>query len=150
MNLSLSWPMLLAALWGTGLPASAEMYKWRDAEGQVHYSRSPPPGQPAERIKPPPKVDTTKAREALDEKIEKQAIEADERRDREEEAEKAAAQAEAREAACTEARAEAERLAGAARSYRTEADGTRVIQTDEEHKASIAKAESWIEEHCKP
>ncbi|MGH2577901.1 MAG: DUF4124 domain-containing protein, partial [Actinomycetota bacterium] len=56
------WPLLCAALCAAASPVFAEMYKWRDAEGQVHYSESPPPGRPVETIKPPPKVDSTKAR----------------------------------------------------------------------------------------
>jgi len=35
-------PFLLAA------PASAKMYKWRDANGVLHFSQEPPPGQAVE------------------------------------------------------------------------------------------------------
>jgi hypothetical protein len=146
------WPLLCAALCAAALasPVSAEMYKWRDAEGQVHYSESPPPGQPAETIKPPPKVDSTKAREALDREIEKFDIRADERHDQEEEARKKAAEDKESQMACEEAWHQAESLADKPRSYRTESDGTRIIQTDEEHQASIAQRRAWIALHCKP
>lgn len=130
-------------------PATADMYKWRDADGGVHYSESPPPGQPAELIKPPPKFDSTQAREALDKKKEKFDIEADERWDEKQEARKKAAQEEENQKACDEARREAASLADSPRSYRIAPDGMRIIQTDEEHKASIAKLEAWIAEHCK-
>lgn len=126
------------------------MYKWRDAAGQVHYSESRPPGRPVETIKPPPKVDSTRAREALDKEIERSEIRADERRDQEKEARKKAAEDKEKQVACEEARHQAESLADKPRSYRIESDGTRIIQTDEEHQASIAKRRAWIALHCKP
>ncbi len=144
------WPLLCAALCAAASPVLAEMYKWRDAEGQVHYSESPPPGQPVETIKPPPKVDSTKAREALDKEIGKFDIRADERHDQEEEARKKAAEDKDNQVACQEARRQARSLADKPRSYRTESDGTRVTQTDEEHQASIANTRAWIAEHCQP
>ncbi|MGH8478089.1 MAG: DUF4124 domain-containing protein [Gammaproteobacteria bacterium] len=144
------WPLLCAALCAAASPVLAEMYKWRDAEGQVHYSESPPPGRPAETIKPPPKVDSTRAREALDKEIERFDIRADERQDREDEARKKATEDKENQSACQEARRQAESLADSPRSYRTESDGTRVIQTDEEHQASVAKTRDWIALHCEP
>ena len=144
------WPLLCAALCAAASPVLAEMYKWRDAEGQVHYSESRPPGRPVETIKPPPKVDSTKAREALDKEIEEFDIRADERHDQEEETRKKAAGDKESQVACEEARRQAESLADSPRSYRTESDGTRTIQTDEEHQASIAETRAWIAEHCQP
>ncbi|MGQ0595118.1 MAG: DUF4124 domain-containing protein [Gammaproteobacteria bacterium] len=139
---------LCAAAAASGV--SADMYKWRDAEGQVHYSESPPPGRAAETIKAPPKVDSTKAREALDKEIERFDIRADERQDQEEEARKKGAEDKENQSACQEARRQAESLADSPRSYRTESDATRIIQTDEEHQASIAKTRDWIALHCQP
>ena len=144
------WPLLCAALCAAASPVLAEMYKWRDAEGQVHYSESPPPGRPVETIKLPPKFDSTKAREALDKEIEKFDIRADERHDQEEEARKKAAADKENQVACQEARNQARSLADKPRSYRIEPDGARVTQTDEEHQASIAKTRDWIALHCKP
>ena len=144
------WPLLCAALCVAASPVLAEIYKWRDAAGQVHYSEYPPPGRPVETIKLPPKVDSTKAREALDKEIEKFDIRADERHDQEEEARQKAAGDKESQVACEEARRQAESLANSPRSYRTESDGTRTIQTDEEHQASVAKTRDWIALHCKP
>ncbi|MDQ3775930.1 MAG: hypothetical protein M3461_17035 [Pseudomonadota bacterium] len=62
----------------------------------------------------------------------------------------AAAEDKENQMACQEARHRAESLADKPRSYRTESDGTRVIQTDEDHQASIAKMRAWIAEHCQP
>ena len=112
--------------------------------------RVPAPGRPVETIKPPPKFDSTKAREALDKEIEKFDIRADERHDQEEEARKKAAEDKENQVACQEARSQARSLADKPRSYRIEPDDIRVTQTDEEHQASIAKTRDWIALHCQP
>lgn len=41
------------------LPASAQIYQWRDAQGNVHYSDTPPPSEKVRTVKdrtPPPPV----------------------------------------------------------------------------------------------
>ncbi|HKJ76593.1 MAG TPA: DUF4124 domain-containing protein, partial [Gammaproteobacteria bacterium] len=35
-------------------PVAAAMYKWTDADGNVHYSQTPPPSGQAEEMAPPP------------------------------------------------------------------------------------------------
>ncbi|MGH8591528.1 MAG: DUF4124 domain-containing protein [Gammaproteobacteria bacterium] len=153
----LSWPLLCAALCAAASPVLAEMYKWRDPEGQVHYSESRPPGRRVETIKPPRKVEWTKVRDALDKEIEKFDIRADERHDQEEEARKKAAKDKESQVACEEARRHARttqtellrRFVGEL-NRRTESEGTRVRQTDEEYQASIAQTRAWIAELCQP
>ena len=44
----------LLALAVVALPASAQMYKWTDASGRIHYSDTPPPEGKAEEIKVAP------------------------------------------------------------------------------------------------
>ena len=41
------------ALAGTPLLVAAEVYRWVDDRGQVHYSQVPPPGRDAQAIGPP-------------------------------------------------------------------------------------------------
>lgn len=43
---------VLAVLAALSVPAvlASQIYKWRDAQGQVHYSESPPAGVPAEKL----------------------------------------------------------------------------------------------------
>ena len=55
----------------------ADVYKWLDDDGQVHYSQQPPPGQQAEMIKapPPPAIDPAKAQQEIDTLIEQQKAE---------------------------------------------------------------------------
>jgi glutaredoxin len=43
---------LLAAALSPHLPAAAQVYKWTDAQGTVHYSDTPPPQQRTSQLKP--------------------------------------------------------------------------------------------------
>jgi uncharacterized protein DUF4124 len=50
----------------------AKMYKWIDADGNTHYTQSPPPdGIESETIKVPGKVDAESAQKSLEEKKKK-------------------------------------------------------------------------------
>ena len=42
--------LLLLALLIAPLPAGAEVYKWTDAQGRLHYSDSPPPEVKAKQV----------------------------------------------------------------------------------------------------
>lgn len=42
---------LLLVLLSLALPAGAEIYRWTDAQGKVHYSDSPPPEAQAKQVK---------------------------------------------------------------------------------------------------
>jgi glutaredoxin len=44
---------LLLACACAHIPAAAQMYKWTDAQGTVHYTDTPPPAQKASQIKAP-------------------------------------------------------------------------------------------------
>jgi glutaredoxin len=46
-------PGLLLAGAAAHLPAAAQMYKWTDAHGTVHYTDTPPPAQKASQIRAP-------------------------------------------------------------------------------------------------
>jgi glutaredoxin len=46
-------PALLACA-AAPIPAAAQLYKWTDAQGTVHYSDTPPPAQKSSRIEAPP------------------------------------------------------------------------------------------------
>jgi len=73
------WVTLGVALASPGL--LAEMYKWVDDEGQVQYSQSPPPGRPAQTIKPPPKVDSKAARDNLKQQLQDFEVRGDKRQE---------------------------------------------------------------------
>ena len=103
---TLLWVTLGVALASPDL--LAEMYKWVDDEGQVQYSQSPPPGRPAQTIKPPPKVDSKAAREKLKKQLQEFEVRGDKRQEQAEADQKTQEQAGERKADCEAAR---ERLA---------------------------------------
>ena len=56
---------IILLLWGFIFSGTvvAELYKWVDADGNTHYTQSPPPdGIAVDTIKPPPKVNTESAK----------------------------------------------------------------------------------------
>ncbi len=130
----------------------AEMYKWTDEQGQVHYSQSPPPGRPAQTIAPPPRVDTEAAIKALEDqkkrmekgakKIEKQAKKAAEKQ----QADKNETD---RKQACETWRQNLEKLRNVP-VYKTTVEGGREYLTDEQRQAEIENTERKVAEHCNP
>ena len=131
--------------------AQAAIYKWVDANGDVHYSQNPPPpGVAGETLQPPPPdVDTETATKQLNEQ-ERQFEEF--HKQREEQADKesqAAAELALQQKNCQMAK---DRLA----SYEqrpninfVQEDGSRVRATEEERQAEIKKSEDMIQEFCK-
>ncbi len=51
--------------------SSAEVYKWTDENGQVHYGQQPPQGKQAQQIKapPPPTIDPRDAEKKIEQLI---------------------------------------------------------------------------------
>ncbi len=146
---SLLCAILLPALIATG-QAAAEMYKWVDENGQVHYSQLPPPGAKAETVKPPPKVDTEqavdelKAREkGFDERRKAEAKQAETTVKKEEEAA-------AKQKNCEIAKRNLEGMEAAPqKSFKTDANGNRVRLTEEERQKEIAEMQKIIARDCK-
>ena len=139
---------LVVALASPGL--LAEMYKWVDDQGQVQYSQSPPPGRPAQIIKPPPKVDSKAAREKLKQQLQDFEVRGDERQEQAEADQKKEEEAGERKAACETAREQLTRLESNPRILRVEKDETRTRLTEEERQAAIAEARKQVEKHCGP
>ncbi len=138
--------VLLACL---SAPVMAEIYKWVDAEGNVHYTQNPPPdGVEAALIKPPPRVDAAAAEEALKEKLEGIDSRADARRKQAAEQQQADAKMKARERRC----ADAKRRRDSYRAPRVNAiakDGTYTRLPEEQRLSELKKTNDYISEHCK-
>ncbi len=138
----------LCALIGTDA-RGAGLYKWIGENGEVTYSQFPPPDKQAETIKPPPKVDTEKAREELKERSEraneyvenaKKATAA--RQDKEKEAAELAQK-------CQRVRDNLFMLERRNRLYQTDAQGNRIRVGEEQRQAEIKQAKEQLAEHCK-
>ncbi|HUR41568.1 MAG TPA: DUF4124 domain-containing protein [Verrucomicrobiae bacterium] len=81
--------------------ALAQVYRWTDAQGRIHYSQVPPPGGTAQTLAPPPAAGPAPNQESLNKSLQ-DAIKA-EPKVREEAARIAGEQAQ-RQAQCQQAR----------------------------------------------
>lgn len=145
--------ILLLAWALTWLPAQAEIRKWVDEHGQVHYEETT--GESYSSVPSSGPRDEA-GEEALRQEQEraqrqKRVLEAmaSERRARQQEKEKS--DKERREAAtrCEQAKQELSRRQSAGYLYRKGKDGEREVFTDEEHAGSIAEAEAAVKKRCK-
>lgn len=129
-------------------PASAEMYKWVDDEGNVQYTQTPPPDRQAETIKPPPSVDSESAGKTLTEK--KQQLDMRRQQDSRaaEETQKVAAEAAKKKQACEAARQSLEKLQSTPRVYEKDAYGDRRRIAEEERQKRISEAQERIGKTC--
>lgn len=132
------------------VPAAAQVYKWTDDDGRVHYSDTPPSDTDATLL-PIESAETDleatlREQVARERKLElREQTEADE-------AEDAAAEAAHRaavERACEQARVRVEKLESEPRIWRVGEDGTRRIYTEDEHAAALAEARQQVREWCR-
>jgi hypothetical protein len=154
--------VLLAMIMATGL-ASAQTYKWTDADGKVHYSDQPPPANAKEQgtVKqlkpsaPPPaaaSAPTEKGAPAAKTPAEQEAdfkkrqVEAAER----EAAEKQkAAEAEQKRKYCESARAALKNFEIGGRFSTTNAQGERDYLTDAQIAQQTARLKQSVDSACK-
>ena len=128
--------------------AGAEMYKWVDEYGEVHYTQSKPVGQSAEVIKPPPKVDSEAALKKLEEQKKQASSLREERLEKAKKQEESEEKESERAAQCEEARKELGELLRAQRVFTTDAKGEQVQVGEEERLAAIGQAQQKIAEIC--
>lgn len=130
--------------------APAEVYKWTDTEGRVHFGDRPPQGE-AETLQLPEAAgsgvaDTPEAR------LEKQrrllrAFE-EERRQKRDAQEQARREKAERQRNCAEARDDLRNQETAGAVYRLGPDGQRVFLDDAERAQSLAQARAAVERWC--
>ena len=137
-------PILFAAMLVSPL-ATAEIYRWVDPQGNVHFDARPRPG--AEQIEVRPQVverdDASREREARTERF------FDARRQEQQAADQTASEAHARrEQECSQLRRELSRLSRGGRYFRADAKGDRVYYSDEEIGAAQRQLASRISQNC--
>ncbi|MFP5429587.1 MAG: DUF4124 domain-containing protein [Gammaproteobacteria bacterium] len=154
--------IIVLALWLAALPAQAELYKWTDAQGRVHFTdRKPAEGGKVETLKTP-QLTTPGGREAesaslpsavgqkslLDRQKRMADILAQERE--QEEAAQARKKKEDAERLrkCHEAR-DYRRNAQGSRLYDIDHKGERVFMDDKAHDAHMRELDNAIKEFCK-
>ena len=139
--------LLTAAI--TIRPALARMYQWVDAQGNTHYTQSPPPdGIEGRVIKPPPVIDSAKAQEQLQNR--QQLLDTlREKRINNNQAERQKKQdVDQQKARCEQAKA---RLASYQRPRVSliGEDGSPSRATEEQRQAEITRSKEYVRELCK-
>ncbi|WP_394375559.1 DUF4124 domain-containing protein [Stutzerimonas frequens] len=125
--------------------ASAQIYRWTDAEGRVHFGQRPAAG--AEQIEVRPQVverdDQTREREARSERF------FDARRQEQQAAREQASQTrEAQEQECQSLRNRLSQLQLGGRFFRNDAAGERVYYSDSELEAARQHLAARISQVC--
>jgi outer membrane murein-binding lipoprotein Lpp len=129
-------------------PIHAAMYKWKDANGQVHYTQSPPPeGVTGEAVKPPPKVDTESAVEELKSKQEGFDKRLEEKAKADSEASQAAEKAAEKAKYCEDLRNNLAGLQSAQRIFTGEGEERRRMDEDE-RQARIKEINDKLAKDC--
>lgn len=142
----------LAGLLMAGL-ASADIYRWQDADGVTHYTDTPPEGIPSTRIsvdsRPTDKARISNAQAQARGKQQAQLlIEQEEMATEKEGAAQAAKQAEERAQACAQARQRLETYNNSRRLYRELENGERQWYSEEEVALARENAQKAVEEFC--
>ena len=127
--------------------ASAQLYKWVDKDGKVHYSDQPPPAQASKQINvaPGPAAPAPSAL-ARDKALDKDRSEAKDAAKKAEDKEKIARQ---KQEECDRARSYLKGLENGGRFVTFDAKGERVFMEQDQIDAEMAKARRNVEEACK-
>lgn len=131
-----------------GAAHAAEIYRWTDDQGRVHYSQTPPADAQAQRVEPTPGTrGATLATEGMTRFNEQRA----EQRDTKRKADRTEREAEARQAAACAA-AQRRLAALDARTARRlaikQADGSMARASEEQFQALRAEAQQVIDQAC--
>ncbi|UYP31650.1 DUF4124 domain-containing protein [Pseudomonas sp. Z8(2022)] len=135
--------LLIAALLPT--LATAEIYRWTDEQGRVHFSERPVAG--AETVKVKPQVverdAQTREREARTQRF------YDARREEQQQAEATAAtRRQERNNECRDLRQRLAQIPEGYSYYREGADGERIYYSDKETDAARRQLREWIAQRC--
>ncbi len=130
--------------------AAAEVYRWVDEDGKVHYGDRKPAtgtGTRALALPPAPSRDADHAERALKQRRLLDAFDAE--RDERRQAETAAAAAKhEREERCAKLERDLDRFNRANIVYSRDESGARIYMSDEEREATVARAREWRDKHC--
>jgi hypothetical protein len=136
-------------LWALLLPASAQVYKWVDEKGTIHYGERPPQGKKAQEVEQRLANPGSAPGKAAQPSWKEQDLEFRKRRIETEQTETKSKQQEAaNRQACNQSRDQLAQMRLARRLYRLDEKGERVFQSDDERNASIARLEQLVSERC--
>lgn len=140
----------LALLCSLPFLAQAEIYKWTDENGQIHYTQQPPIDRPTEQIKapPPPPIDPEKAQQNLEELIESQQTKEAAEAERQQAKKDAKAAQKLREENCQTARNNLEQYRNNPGRRVMNADGEVTRPTEEQRQEKIIEFQQKVDEFC--
>lgn len=133
-----------------GSVATAEVYRWTDADGNVHYGDRPPAtgiDPHSVPLRPAPAREPDHAQRRLKQRRLLEAFEA-ERAEREQAADEAEAASREHRRNCEKVRRDLARFDRANIVYTTDEAGARIYMSDLERRDAAAKARAWIGRHC--
>ena len=145
------WKSLLLTLALVSAPlAQAEVYRWVDENGVVHFSQRPPQqgDYQEQKLRVAPPADPEAARARVDKLIERQKNAEAARRQHRKEAAEAAKKREIQQQNCNKARQHLDGLLARPRVLMRNPDGTMTRLTEEERQTRIAETRKRIEEFC--
>lgn len=140
----------LAALLVAGAADARQVYRWVDAQGNVHYTDRPPPEQAAERL--PIEIQPTDLEAAIRAENDREEFLELRDQDRADDAHDAAAVETDREnlaRSCAQARERVATIESARRLSRVDEEGNRHTYTEEERAAALAEARGQVAEWCR-
>jgi hypothetical protein len=144
--------VLVLALAASVPTLASEIYKWTDAEGNVHYEDRPTGESNEERLSVTYKrTDRAVVQARIDSRQENQALRQEARQAEAEDkktAEEQRAEAEDRQAKCESYRARLETFVTSRRLYREDENGERVYLDDKETQEARQRAEELVAEYC--
>ena len=136
-------------------PVFAGIYKWTDADGNVHYGEHPPPEAQTRELPaapPPPEADVLRSQERLDRLLERQQrseqLRQEDRVRQAQEEEQAARLAAERRQNCIAARNQMHRLRMQRAIYTIDEQGGRVYLDDEARSRLIELRQREVEAFC--
>ena len=129
-------------------PASAEIYKWVDEDGNVQFSSTKPPGQAVDEVQVRYSKPVPEAREKLDKLLEADKKARADREEREAEAEQEAQKRAKKKDNCQRARANLTELQQSVRVFHTSEDGGRVRVGEDQKQADIKRMQEIIDRDC--
>jgi hypothetical protein len=136
---------LVAGLCLMPLLVSAEIYRWTDAQGRVHFSERPAAGAQSIAVKPQvvERDAATREREAASERFHEARV-----AERTLASSLATEQQAKRAEQCRQARLQRERLPLGRTFFSTQANGERRYYSEQEVDAARRKADQLIKEQC--
>ena len=141
----------LVCLLGISPMSHAKLYKWVDAEGNTHYTQSPPPeGVTTEDVKLPASVnlDNKEAVKSFEEQQMKGQESTETKQKGEEDQKQQAERADLKKENCKKARAKLANVQSAGRIRSVDEEGNVIRATEDERQRRIMDAQGKIGKWC--